>query len=328
MLVSEMLIPTLREDPAEAELISHRLLLRAGFIRKTTAGVYTYLPLARRVLRKIENIIREEMDAAGGQEVLMPIIQPRELWEESGRWAVYGDEMFRLQDRHQREFCLGPTHEEVVTDLVKRDAHSYRDFPIMLYQIQNKYRDEIRPRFGLMRAREFIMKDLYSFDIDQAGLERSYQKMYRAYSNIFSRLGLAHRVVEADSGAIGGNASHEFIVLASNGESVIVYCEECQYAANVEKAEAIAPKSSLGGNPGELEKFATPGLKTIDDLVQATGEPASQMVKTLIYVADGKPIAVLIRGDRELNEIKLKNLLQVNELDMAEEERVRHIVGA
>ncbi|MGE5381153.1 MAG: proline--tRNA ligase [Methylocystaceae bacterium] len=328
MLVSEMLIPTLREDPAEAELISHRLLLRAGFIRKTTAGVYTYLPLASRVLRKIEQIVREEMDNAGGQEVLMPIIQPRELWDDSGRWAVYGDEMFRLKDRHEREFCLGPTHEEVVTDLVKRDAHSYRDFPLMLYQIQNKYRDEIRPRFGLMRGREFIMKDLYSFDINQEGLDRSYQKMYKAYQKIFERMGLAYRVVEADSGAIGGNASHEFIVLASNGESVIVYCDECQYAANVEKAEAVPQPVSSGAKSGNLEKFPTPGLKTIDDLVQATGEPASQLVKTLIYVADGKPVAVLIRGDRELNEIKLKNLLQANELDMADEERVRQTVGA
>jgi len=328
MLVSEMLIPTLREVPADAELISHRLLLRAGFIRKTTAGVYTYLPLARRVLRKIENIIREEMDAAGGQEIMMPIIQPRELWEESGRWAVYGEEMFRLKDRHQREFCLGPTHEEVVTDLVKRDAHSYRDYPILLYQIQNKYRDEIRPRFGLMRGREFIMKDLYSFDLDQAGLDKSYQKMYQAYAKIYDRLGLDYRVVEADSGAIGGNASHEFIVLASNGESVIVYCEECQYAANVEKAEAIPQVIATVAKPGKLGKFATPGLKTIADLMQATGEMAHQLVKTLIYIADGQPVAVLIRGDRELNEIKLKNLLRVNDLDMADEDRVRQTVGA
>jgi prolyl-tRNA synthetase len=235
---SQLLAPTLREEPAEAEVISHRLMLRAGMIRKTTSGVYTYLPLAQRVLFKIATIIREEMNRAGGQEVALPIIQPAELWQESGRWAVYGDELFRLQDRHDRDFCLGPTHEEIITDLVRGEVHSYKQLPQLLYQIQNKYRDERRPRFGLMRAREFIMKDLYSFDRDAAGLEISYQKMYEAYTRVFQRCGLKFRAVEADPGAIGGNASHEFMVLAGSGEAVVVYCSECGYAANVEKAEA------------------------------------------------------------------------------------------
>lgn len=324
MKASQLFFPTLREVPSEAEIVSHQLLLRAGFMRKTSAGVYTYLPLALRVLKKIENIVREEMDKADGQEILMPIIQPQELWEKSGRWSVYGDEMFRLKDRHNRGFALGPTHEEIITTLVDSEVQSYRDLPLMLYQIQNKYRDEIRPRFGLMRGREFIMKDLYSFDLDYDGLDVSYRKMYRAYKAIYERLGLDYRVVEADSGAIGGNESHEFMVLAESGESVIVYCDSCDYAANVEKAECVPEKKELPvSNQLELTKIATPGQRTIQDLVAFTGRPASEQVKTLMYMADGELIAVLLRGDRELNEIKLKNALQCQELFMADEITVR-----
>lgn len=324
MKASQLFFPTLREVPSEAEIVSHQLLLRGGFMRKTGAGIYTYLPMALRVLKKIENIVREEMDKADGQEILMPIIQPQELWEKSGRWSVYGDEMFRLTDRHNRGFALGPTHEELITTLVDAEVQSYRDLPLMLYQIQNKYRDEIRPRFGLMRGREFIMKDLYSFDVDYEGLDISYRKMYSAYKAIFGRLGLDFRVVEADSGAIGGNESHEFMVLAESGESVIVYCDTCDYAANVEKAECKAEAINIDkANQLDLEKIHTPGQKTIDDLVQFTGKDSTQQVKTLMYIADGELIAVLLRGDRELNEIKLKNALQCQELFMADEVTVR-----
>jgi len=326
---SQLFFPTLRELPSEAEIISHQLLLRAGYMRKTGAGIYSYLPLAVRVLKKIEAIVREEMDKADGQEILMPIIQPRELWEKSGRWSVYGDEMFRLLDRHNRGFALGPTHEEIITTLVDADVQSYRDLPLMLYQIQNKYRDEIRPRFGLMRGREFIMKDLYSFDLDDAGLDVAYKKMYSAYRAIFTRLGLDFRVVEADSGAIGGNESHEFVVLAESGESVIVYCDQCDYAANIEKAECILPENSEPPQPlREMEKISTPGIRTIQELVESLGHPAHEQAKTLMYMADGELIAAILRGDRELNEIKLKNALQVNELFMADETTVREQCGA
>ncbi len=329
MKASQLFFPTLREVPSEAEIVSHQLLLRAGFMRKTGAGIYTYLPMALRVLKKIENIVREEMDKADGQEILMPIIQPQELWEKSGRWSVYGDEMFRLKDRHNRGFALGPTHEEIITNLVNAEVQSYRDLPLMLYQIQNKYRDEIRPRFGLMRGREFIMKDLYSFDVDYESLDISYRKMYIAYRAIFERLGLEFRVVEADSGAIGGNESHEFMVLAESGESVIVYCDTCDYAANVEKAECSA--AAITGNESnrlELDKIHTPGQRTIEDLVQFTGKDSTRQVKTLMYMADGEIIAVLLRGDRELNEIKLKNALQCQELFMADEISVREKCAA
>jgi len=325
---SQLFYPTLREVPSEAEVVSHQLLLRAGFIRKTSGGVYTYLPLALRVLHKIEAIIRSEMDAAGGQEILLPIIQPRELWEKSGRWWVYGEEMFRLKDRHNREFALGPTHEEIVTALVNADVHSYRDLPLLLYQIQNKYRDEIRLRFGLMRGREFIMKDLYSFDLDEEGLELSYQKMYNAYKAIYSRLKLKYRVVEADSGAIGGNNSHEFVVLADSGESVIVYCDNCDYAANVEKAECVFNEVSINEELRALKKVSTPDQRTIQDIEAFLGIPAHKQIKTLIYEADGNLMAVLIRGDHELNEIKLANLLKCQNLAMASEDRVRAICGA
>ncbi|MFA7078811.1 MAG: proline--tRNA ligase [Syntrophomonas sp.] len=329
MKASQLFYPTLREVPSEAEIASHQLLLRAGFIRKTTAGVYSYLPLARRVIRKIENIVREEMERAGGQEVLLPIIQPKEIWEKSGRWSVYGDEMFRLTDRHNRGFALGPTHEEIITTLVDAEVHSYRDLPLLLYQIQNKYRDEIRPRFGLMRGREFIMKDLYSFDEDYEGLDISYKKMYAAYLAIYERMNLNYRVVEADSGAIGGNESHEFMVLAESGECTILYCETCDYAANVEKAVCSAPdEPPAPSDLRALEKIATPGVRTIQDLVNALGKPKNEQVKTLMYDADGEIVAVVLRGDRELNEIKLKNYLGCNQLFMADEGSVREICAA
>lgn len=329
MKASQLFFPTLREVPSEAEIASHQLLLRAGFIRKTTAGVYSYLPLAKRVLRKIENIVREEMDRAGGQELMMPIIQPQELWEKSGRWSVYGDEMFRLYDRHNRGFALGPTHEEIITTLVDAEVQSYRDLPLLLYQIQNKYRDEIRPRFGLMRSREFIMKDLYSFDADYEGLDVSYKKMYAAYRAIYDRMNLNYRVVEADSGAIGGNESHEFMVLADSGECTVLYCQSCDYGANVEKAQCKAPdeptsKSDLRA----IEKISTPGLRTIQDLVTNMGIPEQDQIKTLMYSADEEIIAVVLRGDRDLNEIKLKNFLGAKQLFMADEASVRERCGA
>ncbi len=329
MKASQLFYPTLREVPSEAEIASHQLLLRAGFIRKTTAGVYSYLPLAKRVLRKIENIIREEMDRAGGQELMMPIIQPQELWEKSGRWSVYGDEMFRLYDRHNRGFALGPTHEEIITTLVDAEVQSYRDLPLLLYQIQNKYRDEIRPRFGLMRGREFIMKDLYSFDVDYEGLDVSYKKMYAAYRAIYDRMNLNYRVVEADSGAIGGNESHEFMVLADSGECTVLYCETCDYAANLEKAECTIqdePSSEL--NLRDMDKSHTPGLRTVQDLVKNMGIIEKELVKTLMYNADEEIIAVVLRGDRDLNEIKLKNYLGCNQLFMADEVSVRERCGA
>lgn len=314
MRVSQLLNPTLREVPAEAEVISHQLSVRAGLIRKSASGLYTYLPLGLRVLQKIENIIRQEMDAKGGQEVLMPILQPAELWSESGRWDVYGDELFRLKDRHNRDFCLGPTHEEIITDLVRGEVRSYKQLPMLLYQIQNKYRDERRPRFGLMRGREFIMKDLYSFDRDEAGLDESYQKMYDAYCRIFSRCGLDYRPVEADAGAIGGTGgTHEFMVLADSGENRVVYCSECNFSANAEKAEcrpqAIEDDFAAGERDGDRDLVSTPDIRTIDALSSFLRVPKTSLVKSLLYQGDDKLFLVLIRGDRELNEIKLNNAL-------------------
>ncbi|OIQ61753.1 proline--tRNA ligase [Neomoorella thermoacetica] len=328
MRASELLAPTLRETPAEAEIVSHQLLLRGGFIRKAAAGIYTYLPLGRRVLAKIEQIIREEMDRAGGQEVVLPIIQPAELWQESGRWEVYGEEMFRLQDRHRRQFCLGPTHEEIITALVRSEVTSYKQLPLLLYQIQNKYRDERRPRFGLLRGREFIMKDLYSFDLDQEGLNQSYQKMYQAYSNVFRRCGLDFRPVQADSGAIGGNYSHEFMALATAGEALLVYCRECDYAANVEIAVAKALPMIATENPAPLKEVATPGQKTVAEICTFLEVTPDRLIKTLFYEADGQLIAALVRGDRELNEVKLQNHLGCRHLLLADPERVRKATGA
>jgi len=316
--------PTLREVPAEAEVVSHQLMLRAGMIRKATGGVYSYLPLAWRTLRKIEQIVREEMDAKGGQEIAMPIIQPAEIWQQTGRWDVYGDEMFRLKDRHQRDFCLGPTHEEMVTTLVKADVRSYRQLPLLVYQIQNKYRDEIRPRFGLMRGREFIMKDLYSFDRDAAGLEISYKKMYDAYTRIFTRCGLTFRPVEADPGAIGGSGTHEFMVLADSGEAAIAYCESCDFAANVEKAELL-PILSTDEPALSMETKSTPGQRTILDVSQFLSTTSDRLIKSLAYMTENGPVLALVRGDHEVNEIKLANLLNVLQLDLASETDIRNI---
>ncbi|WP_088224799.1 proline--tRNA ligase [Desulfosporosinus sp. FKB] len=329
MRVSQLLNPTLREVPAEAEIISHQLMLRAGLIRKSAAGVYTYLPLGLRVLKKIEAIVRQEMDSKGGQEVLMPIMQPAELWRESGRWDVYGEEMFRLKDRHQREFCLGPTHEEIITDLIRGEIRSYKQLPILLYQIQNKYRDERRPRFGLMRGREFIMKDLYSFDRDEAGLDVSYQKMYDAYCRIFSRCGLAYRPVEADAGAIGGTGgTHEFMVLADSGENSVVYCPDCNYAANVEKAECRPQPVQAKAEEGKRQLVHTPGVKTIDEASDFLKIPATSLIKSLLYQGDDKLFLVLVRGDRELNEIKINNALGgFISLQLASPETVKKLLG-
>ena len=323
MRTTNLYAPTLRETPAEAEVISHQLMLRAGMIRKTAGGMYTFLPLAWRTIRKIEQIIREEMDEAGGQEICMPILQPAELWQESGRWAVYGDEMLRIKDRHQRDFCLGPTHEEMITDLVRNEVRSYKQLPLMLYQIQDKFRDERRPRFGLMRSREFIMKDLYSFDKDVEGMNESYRRMYDAYTNIYTRCGLEFRPVEADNGAIGGGHSHEFTVLADAGESSIAYCSKCDYAASDEKAELAvieAPEEELQ----ELEKAATPGTNTIADLVDYLKVPIEKTIKAVAYQTDQDQLVLaFVRGDHEVNEVKVINQAEgALELHMAEEEAI------
>ena len=328
MRVSQLLIPTLREDPGEAEVVSHRLMLRAGMIRKVAAGVYTYLPLGLRVIRKIEQIIREEMNRAGAQELLMPIASPAELWRETGRWDYYGKELLRFKDRHERDFCLGPTHEEVITDLIRRDVRSYRQLPLNCYQIQTKFRDEIRPRFGLMRGREFIMKDAYSFDRDEEGAKISYRKMYDAYQRIFSRCGLVFRAVEADTGLIGGISSHEFMVLAETGEELIVYTEEGTYAANVERAEVPPPTASSTEPLRSLRKVSTPGMKTIVDLTDFLKTTPDRLVKTLLYRTPNETVAVLVRGDHEVNEIKVKKLLAVTELEMADAETVTALTGA
>ncbi len=319
MRASMLYAPTLREVPAEAEIPSHQLMLRAGFIRKSAGGIYTYLPLAWRTLRKIEQIIREEMDAAGGQELAMPILQSSDLWKESGRWDVFGDEMFKLNDRHGREFCLGPTHEEIITDLVRNEVRSYKQLPLMLYQIQNKYRDEIRPRFGLMRGREFIMKDLYSFDKDEAGLDISYKKMYDAYSNIFNRCGLVFRPVEADSGAIGGSNTHEFTALAQTGESEIAVCTKCDYAANVEKAE-LAIIQTADEKELALEKVDTPDTKTIDAVIQYLSLPIEKSIKAVAFQDENdRLICAFVRGDHDVNDIKLQNAAGAINLRMADE---------
>ena len=319
MRASMLYAPTLREVPAEAEIPSHQLMLRAGFIRKAAGGIYTYLPLAWRTLRKIEQIIREEMDAAGGQELAMPILQSSDLWKESGRWDVFGDEMFKLNDRHGREFCLGPTHEEIITDLVRNEVRSYKQLPLLLYQIQNKYRDEIRPRFGLMRGREFIMKDLYSFDKDEAGLDISYKKMYDAYSNIFKKCGLVFRPVEADSGAIGGSNTHEFTALAQTGESEIAVCTKCDYAANVEKAELALIQAS-DEKELTLEKVDTPDTKTIDAVIKYLSLPIEKSIKAVAFQDENdRLICAFVRGDHDVNDIKLQNAVGAINLRMADE---------
>jgi len=327
---TQLYAPTLRETPAEAEIASHRLMLRAGFIRKSAGGVYCYLPLAWRVLKKIEAIVRDEMDKAGGQELAMPIVQPAELWHETGRWDVYGEEMFRLKDRHDRSFCLGPTHEEMITSLVRMDVRSYRQLPLLLYQIQNKYRDEIRPRFGLMRGREFIMKDLYSFDKDEAGLDESYRKMYDAYTNIFTRCGLKFRAVEADGGAIGSGGTHEFMVLAESGEAALVFCdnEDCQYAADVEKAE-LAPIVPEAEEMRLLAKVATPECRTIDAVVEYLHVPVEKTIKAVAFQNEkDEAVLAFVRGDHEVNDIKLQNAVGAIALRMAEESAIAAVGGA
>ncbi|MGA7577044.1 MAG: proline--tRNA ligase [Desulfobaccales bacterium] len=328
MLFSRMLIPTLKETPAEAEAISHQLLLRAGMIRKVASGIYNYLPLGRRVLARVERIVREEMDRAGALEVLLPAVQPGELWQESGRWAEYGKELLRFLDRHEREYCFGPTHEEVTTDLVRREVHSYRQLPLNLYQIQTKFRDEIRPRFGLIRSREFIMKDAYSFHADETGAEDCYREMYRAYMRIFRRCGLRFKVVEADSGPIGGSFSHEFMVLADTGEDLLVSCQGCDYAANLEKAEVVLEAAAAGPPVGDRELVATAGMRRVEEVAGFLQISPREIVKTLIYETERGPVAVLVRGDHEVNEVKVKNLLGVTDLELAGLIRVQELTGA
>ncbi len=324
-----MFIPTLKEVPAEAEVVSHKLMLRAGMIRKLASGLYTYLPLGLRSIRRVEQIVREEMNAAGAQELLMPIVQPAELWQESGRWDHYGRELLRFRDRHDRDYCLGPTHEEVITDIVRKEVRSYRDLPLNLYQIQTKFRDEIRPRFGLMRGREFIMKDAYSFDADEESLDRQYQAMYQGYCNIFERCGLDYRPVEADTGSIGGHASHEFMVIADTGEDQIACCTVCDYAANVElapvKRNAMTADVACQRPP---ERVSTPGVHTVEDVAGFLNLRLADILKTLILVADGVPVVVFIRGDRALNEVKLQRVLGVETLEMAGDEIVRKVTKA
>ncbi len=330
MRYSEMFLPTVREVPSDAEIISHQLMIRAGMIRKLTSGIYTYLPLGYRVIRKLEMIIREEMNRAGAQEVFMPTVQPRELWEESGRWSLYGKELLRFKDRNDRDCCLGPTHEEVITDLVRNEIKTYRHLPRNLYQIQTKFRDEIRPRFGVMRCREFGMKDAYSFDANEEGAEISYQKMFDAYTEIFKRCGLEFRAVEADTGSIGGNFSHEFMVMAATGEDSLVFCSNCEYAANLEKAEIAAPEIHPVHKEDmlPLESVHTPNMKSIEEVSSFLRVAPRDIVKTMIYTADGNPVAVLVSGDEEVNEIKVKNYLNCDVLEMATDDVIHEVTGA
>lgn len=335
MKLSKMHLKTLREVPNEAEIPSHILLLRAGMIRKLVSGVYGFMPMGWRSIRKIENIIREEMDAKGGQEIHMSAIQPAELWEESGRWYAYGPELWRLKDRNGREFCLGPTHEEIFTDIIRNDINSYRQLPTNLYQIQTKYRDEARPRFGLMRSREFIMKDAYSFDRDFEGLDKSYDDMYDAYDKIFTRCGLTFRPVEADSGAIGGSNSHEFTAISEVGESEIAYCEHCNMAATVERAECVDAQPQDDVEMLPMEEVNTPGTKTIEDVAGFLGIDKTQTIKALLFVTydnDGEEngyVAAFVRGDRELNMTKLVNALDIPEhaIEFADEEKMSEATG-
>jgi len=330
MRFSKMFLPTLKEAPSDTEIVSHRLMTRAGMIRRVAAGIYNYLPIGLRVMRKVENIVREEMNRAGAQEVVMPMVIPSELWQESGRWDIYGKELLRIKDRHERDFCLGPTHEEVITDMVKKEVRSYRELPLNLYQIQAKFRDEIRPRFGLMRGREFIMKDAYSFHATEEDAEREYQNMYDTYCRIFERCGLKFRAVEAETGAIGGRFSHEFMVLADTGEDSIASCNKCSYAANVEKAEIKGQGSRVKGQGEEkpLEKVSTPGMKTVEEVSGFLKTTPQKLIKTLIYNSDKGVFAVLVRGDYELNEAKLKRLIDAEWLNLADEETVRKTTHA
>ncbi|MBD3368427.1 MAG: proline--tRNA ligase [Candidatus Eisenbacteria bacterium] len=321
------LIPTHKEDPSDAETTSHRLMLRAGLMRKLTSGVYNYLPLGWRAIRKVERIVREEMDAVGCQEILMPVISPAELWRETGRWDIYGKELWRVRDRNGREFALGPTHEEVVTDIVRNEIRSYRELPFTLYQIQTKFRDEVRPRFGVVRAREFIMKDAYSFHRDDASLSETYDTICDAYTRIFQRCGLDFRPVEAATGAIGGSHSHEFMVLSDTGESEVIVCD-CGYAATDERAEgAIAPPSDVG-EEGELERVETPEMRTIEEVSAFLKVPAERLVKTILYQVDGRTVAVLIRGDRDINEAKIAACLGADLVEPSDPETIERVTKA
>lgn len=333
MRMSKLFVQTLREFPSDAEVISHKLLVRAGYIRKLTNGVYNYLPLMWRVLKKVENIVREEMDAAGAQELLMPFVQPAELWQESGRWDVYGKELMRLKDRHSREMCLGPTHEEVITSIGREGIRSYKQLPVNLYQIQSKFRDEIRPRFGLLRGREFIMKDAYSFDADEAGLDKSYQIMADAYKRIFERCGLETKMVQSDSGAIGGSVSHEFMVLVNEdaennaGENDVFYCSKCGYSANSNHAISILNEVETDGKFAEAKIADTPNTKTIEELAEFLKVPATVICKSLVYVVDGKYVVALIRGDRTVEETKLMNVFAGNDIRIARNDEIEEIMN-
>ncbi len=330
MRASEFLLTTLKETPADAEVISHQLMLRAGLIKRVAAGIYTWMPLGLRILRRVESVVREEMNNAGALEITMPVVQPAELWQESGRWEQYGPELARLKDRHERDFCLGPTHEEIVTALARAEVKSYKQLPLNFYQIQTKFRDEIRPRFGVMRSREFIMKDAYSFHADQDSLEVTYWRMHEAYTQIFTRLGLNFRPVEADTGSIGGSHSHEFHVLADSGEDAIAFSTGSDFAANVELAAAAAAHLSHGNQPADLERLATPGVKTIDDLVSQANLAVDQTVKTLFVKAeDGGLVALVLRGDHRLNAIKAEKIPGIAApLQLAEQDAVKRETGA
>ncbi len=320
MYYSKLFIPTLKNSPADAEVVSHKLMVRAGMIRQLAAGIYSILPLGQRVLKKVEQIIREEMNRIGGQEMFLPSIQPAELWQESGRWGLYGKELMRLKDRHDREFCYGPTHEEVITDIIRREIKSYRQLPQLLYQIQTKFRDEVRPRFGIMRGREFTMKDAYSFHADEASVQETYENMKQAYSNTFRRCGLDFKMVEADSGTIGGSFSHEFMVLADSGEDAVAFCDACDYASNIEKAAARVPEKTDPPQTVEaLKKIGTPGKKSVDDVAKFLKVSPRQIVKTIIMENEDGLVAGLVRGDRQINPIKLKNLIGCEWLHSADE---------
>lgn len=325
---SQCYIPTLKEAPGDAELLSHKLLIRAGMIRKLSSGIYTWLPLGLRTLNKAISIIRSEMNRIGAEEILMPMVQPADLWKESGRWDQYGKELLRIKDRHDREYCLGPTHEEVVTHLLRGEVRSYRQLPINVYQIQTKFRDEIRPRFGLMRAREFLMKDAYSFDQDNEGADISYHTMFDAYKAIFTCMALDFRAVEADSGSIGGNFSHEFMVIADSGEDTIAFCRKCDWAANIEHAATLPPQTKALTLEKSMEEVITPGQHTIKAVSTFLTIPEQQIIKTILYTIDNKPVAVLVRGDREVNEVKVKNMLDATVITMATPEQVHQWTGA
>ena len=328
MRLSKMFLPTLKESPSDAEVISHKIMLRAGMVRKVAAGIYNLLPMGLKAVRNVERIVRAEMDSSGAQEVAMPFVLPSELWVESGRWDEYGKELCRLNDRHGREFCLGPTHEEVITDMVRHEVRSYRDLPLNLYQIQSKFRDEIRPRFGLMRGREFIMKDAYSFHTTEECAEKEYKRIFDTYSSIFQRCGLEFRAVEADTGAIGGSFSHEFMVMADTGEDEIVICSKCEYAANTERADIRSGKGGEVVPVGEFAEVSTPGKKTIEEVGAFLKIKAKRLIKTIIYNTENGPIVAAVRGDNDVNEGKLKRLSGVSELALADDETVKEVTGA